>query len=377
MLSVPTLLRAPGCLRVPRPGSSFRAQGPVSSCGRASSTTKVRGSRLVPGNRRGTARRRTSPHATSPDGRTPPPTGRPPPPPQGPARAAPPGGSPRPPRAGVAAGAAGAPDAGVVTDEMVECAVAMVEAAAGVTRRYFRTPVGVDHKGDDSPVTIADREAEDAMRRVLEERFPGHAVFGEERPFKEGEGEGRRYVWVMDPIDGTKSFIIGKPLFGTLVSLTYDGRPVLGVIDQSVSRERWVGRAGHPTTLNGDPVRTRPCPELRLAYLQSTTPAMFEGALAPRYERLRSRVRIPMFGCDCYAYGLLALGLLDLVAEADLKPYDYMALVPVVEGAGGVMTDWEGRALAWSPYDGADFPGEVLAAGDPEAHRQALEALRA
>lgn len=218
------------------------------------------------------------------------------------------------------------------------------------------------------------------MRGLIGQAFPEHGIFGEEHGLKWGSGPGSKYMWVLDPIDGTKSFITGKPLFGTLISLVYDGTPILGIIDQPIIKERWVGVVGRPTTLNGTELRTRPCPDVKLAYLYATTPHMFEGATETAFNRLRDSVRIPMYGCDCYAYGLLAAGQCDLVVEADLKPYDYMALVPVVQGAGGKMTDWSGRPLVWQPTPGAadvrsGWPGEVCAAGDPQLHAAALSIL--
>ena len=207
----------------------------------------------------------------------------------------------------------------------------------------------MDVKPDASPVTAADRAAEAAMRSLVQRKAPNHAVFGEEGGLTRGAaGGGEPFVWVLDPIDGTKSFITGKPLFGTLIALvdTATGTPLLGVLDQPVLRERWLGVAGRPTTLNGEAVRVRACAQLRDAYMYSTTPFMFDAATRPPYDDLAAAVRMPMYGCDCYAYGLLALGLCDVVAEADLKPYDYMALVPIVTGAGGIMTDWRVRLSA-------------------------------
>lgn len=221
------------------------------------------------------------------------------------------------------------------------------------------------------------------MRALIASTFPDHGVFGEEHGLTRGRGAGADWLWVLDPIDGTKSFITGKPLFGTLIALLHKGTPLLGVVDQPVLRERWLGVAGRATTLNGAPVRTRPCPGgVKGAYMYSTTPHMFSGANEAAWARLRDRVRIPLYGCDCYAYGLLASGHCDLVAEADLKPYDYAALVPVVTGAGGVITDWAGRPLRWEPdaaagdgSSGGAAPGEVLAAGDPAVHAEALAIL--
>ncbi len=264
-----------------------------------------------------------------------------------------------------------------VTPEIISVAHELADAAAAVTTPYFRTAVPVDIKTDTSPVTIADRQAEIAMRAVITSRFPSHAIFGEEQGYTPGASS-NEYMWVIDPIDGTKSFITGKPLFGTLIALLHNGRPVLGIIDQPILKERWLGISGQATTLNNTPISTRTCPEVESAYMYATTPHMFTGASEVAFNRLRDQVRIPLYGCDCYAYGLLAAGHCDLVAEADLKPYDYMALIPVIKGAGGVVTDWSGKELCWSSEEAAQGvapPGEVLAAGDSTCHKKALELL--
>ncbi|MGE0151158.1 MAG: histidinol-phosphatase [Reyranellaceae bacterium] len=249
---------------------------------------------------------------------------------------------------------------------LIALATDMAEAAGDVIRRYFRTPVSVDVKADESPVTIADRQAETAMRTLIEKRRPRDGILGEEHGRERLEAE---YVWVLDPIDGTKAFITGMPVFGTLIGLLHRGRPVLGVIDQPILRERWLGIASEATTLNGRKVATRTCPSLDKAFLYSTAPDMFKGADAVAYERVKGKVRQPRFGGDCYAYGLLAMGFADLVIESSLQPYDYCAVIPVVEGAGGVMTDWQGQALT------IDSDGRVVAAGDRAAHAAALRAL--
>jgi len=251
-------------------------------------------------------------------------------------------------------------------DEFVAFAHRLADAAGAVARRYFRTPVAVDSKADLSPVTIADREAEAAMRTLIAATYPGHGVLGEEHGASD---TGADFVWVLDPIDGTRSFISGVPLFGVLVSLVAAGRPILGIIDQPISRERWLGRAGAPTTLNGAPVRTRACPALDAATLFATTPDMFQGADADAFARLKRRVHLVRHGADCYAAGLLAMGFIDLMVESALQPYDYCALVPVIEGAGGVITDWAGKPL------GLGSDGRIAVAGDRRAHRVALEAL--
>jgi inositol-phosphate phosphatase / L-galactose 1-phosphate phosphatase / histidinol-phosphatase len=187
------------------------------------------------------------------------------------------------------------------------------------------------------------------------------------------------FMWVLDPIDGTKAFITGKPSWGTLIALLHEGTPILGIIDQPITRERWIGVQGRQTMLNGKLVKARPCSNLSKAYMYSTTPLMFSGASEQAYNRLRDQVLSPQYGADCYAYGLLAAGFVDLVVEADMKPWDYLAMVPIVKGAGGVITDWNDRKLSWRVDKGGDsitaWSGEVLAAGDRRAHAEALKAL--
>ena len=174
-----------------------------------------------------------------------------------------------------------------------------------------------------TPVTAADRAAEAAMRGLIESRFPDHGIVGEEYGRVREDAE---FVWVLDPIDGTKSFISGVPLFGTLIALTRAGRPILGIIDQPISRERWVGAAGGRSTLNGAAIRCRVSPGLDDATLFATTPEMFRGPDAAGFARVSAAVKLTRFGADCYAYGLLAAGFVDLVLEASLKPYDFCAM---------------------------------------------------
>lgn len=242
----------------------------------------------------------------------------------------------------------------------------MAEAVRPIVLGYFRHGVAIDTKADASPVTIADREAEARMREMITQAFPDHGILGEEHGSVRLDAE---YVWVLDPIDGTKSFVTGKPLFGTLIALARRGRPVVGVIDAPALGERWIGVEGRPTTFNGQPASVRACPTLDQAWLYATSPQMFEGGDAAAFERLRLRCRATNYGADCYAFGLLANGTVDLVCEASTKPYDYCALVPVIQGAGGVMTDWGGRPLE------IESDGRVLAAGDAALHAAALAVL--
>jgi inositol-phosphate phosphatase/L-galactose 1-phosphate phosphatase/histidinol-phosphatase len=251
-------------------------------------------------------------------------------------------------------------------DPFLALASELADAAGAAVRPYFRRPLLVDDKPDLSPVTAADRTAETAMRELIARRFPAHGIIGEEFG---GEREEAEFVWVLDPIDGTKSFISGVPLFGTLIALAQRGRPILGIIDQPISRERWIGAAGRPTTLNGAPIRCRPCTSLGAATVFSTSPDMFKGDDAASHARVAAAVKLVRFGADCYAYGLLALGFIDLVIEASLKPYDFSAMLPIVEGAGGFATDWSGAPLTLAS------DGRVVVAGDRRAHQAALALL--
>ncbi|MDH3242096.1 MAG: histidinol-phosphatase [Alphaproteobacteria bacterium] len=242
----------------------------------------------------------------------------------------------------------------------------MADAAGEVLSHYFRTPLRVENKGDESPVTKADRDAEIAMRVLVADAYPDHGILGEEF---DPVNPGAEYTWVLDPIDGTKSFITGKPLFGTLVALARDGRPILGLINQPILGERWRGIEGMAATFNGEPARVRPCAALGSAILYATSPHMFQGADAEAFARVTGRVQHALYGGDCYAYGLLASGHADLVVEADLKPFDYAALVPVVEGAGGIITDWAGAPLTLAS------DGRVVAAGDRARHAEVVQLL--
>ena len=250
----------------------------------------------------------------------------------------------------------------------VAAAHAAADAAAAAIRPWFRAGATAELKGDASPVTVADRDAEAAMRGILSARFPDHAILGEEG----GEQRaGAPYRWVLDPIDGTRAFITGRPTFGTLIALLDGDTPVLGLIDQPITGERWLGVAGRPTVFSGayGAAGSRACATLAAAELSCTSPAIFRDAERPRWDRLAAQVARVSWGGDCYAYGLLALGQIDIVAEATLKLWDWAALVPVITGAGGSITDWAGRPL----HAGSD--GTVLALGDPALLPAAIHAL--
>jgi myo-inositol-1(or 4)-monophosphatase len=243
------------------------------------------------------------------------------------------------------------------------------DAAGAVLRRYFRAAIATEVKGDLSPVTVADRQAERAMRDLLAAAHPDHAILGEEDGLS---GGGARYRWTLDPIDGTRAFITGRPLFGTLVALLDGDRPVVGLLDQPITAERWIGRAGERTRFRGShgTVGTRGGRRLAECELSCTSPGMFNPSQAQQWQALAAQVARATYGGDCYAYGLLALGQIDIVAEAGMKLWDWAALEPIVFGAGGCMTDWHGAPLS------AAGDGTVLALADPSLLDEVVRALR-
>ncbi|KAJ0801211.1 putative phosphoric monoester hydrolase [Helianthus annuus] len=260
-------------------------------------------------------------------------------------------------------------------DRFAVIADKLADAAGDVIRKYFRKRFDIIDKEDLSPVTIADRAAEEAMISILQENLPSHAIYGEENGWQCKE-KSADYVWVLDPIDGTKSFITGKPLFGTLIALLERGKPILGVIDQPILRERWVGINGRTTRLNGEEISTRSCPKLSQAYMYTTSPHLFSGDAEVAFAKVRDKVKVPLYGCDCYAYALLASGHVDLVVESGLKPYDFLSLIPVIEGAGGAITDWNGNHLSWEASSNSQATSfNVVAAGDKQLLQQALDCL--
>ncbi len=253
-------------------------------------------------------------------------------------------------------------------DADIALALRLADAAAAAIRPHFRAGLASERKGDATPVTMADREAEQAMRRILKAEVPRDAVHGEEFGAEAGSS-GR--TWVLDPIDGTAGFLAGRPIFGTLIALVIEGWPVLGVIDQPILNERWVGATGRPTTFNGGPARTRLCRSLADATLATTGPHYFDDHDGGHFMGLAAKTdhRRMVMGGDCYNYAQLALGQLDVVCEAGLKLHDWAALVPVVEGAGGTMADWNGEPLH------AASSGHVIALGDPARLEDVVAAL--
>lgn len=253
-------------------------------------------------------------------------------------------------------------------DASMRFAQTLADAASPLTLGRFRQSFEVDTKRDESPVTIADRETEAELRAMIARRYPDHGILGEEHGRERLDAE---YVWVIDPIDGTRSFISGWPLWGTLIALLRDGRPLLGVIDAPAVGERWSAQVGEPTRLNGEPCRVSGCETLAEARFYTTSPFYFAADERKGLDQVMEQAALVRFGGDCYGYGLLASGHIDLIIETGLEPYDYLALVTVVEGAGGVISDWRGRPL------GLDSCGQVIAAASTELHRQALAMIAA
>ena len=243
-------------------------------------------------------------------------------------------------------------------DADIALAHRLADAAGAAIRPHFRSGLDSEAKADASPVTVADREGETAIRAILSGERPDDGVIGEEFG---SENPGASRQWVLDPIDGTTAFLAGRPIFGTLIALMVDGWPVLGLIDQPIASERWIGAAGQPTLFNGKEVRARPCPELSQATIATTGPHYFTESEGAQFMALAGQTdhKRMVMGGDCYNYAMLASGHLDIVCEAGLKLHDWAALAPVVEGAGGMLTDWAGDPL------NADSDGHVLALGDP------------
>ncbi|MCB1487441.1 MAG: histidinol-phosphatase [Bauldia sp.] len=245
----------------------------------------------------------------------------------------------------------------------------LADAASDSIMPFFRARVEVENKkasGFD-PVTAADRQAEAAMRQLIEAGFPDHGIVGEEYGSDRADAD---FVWVLDPIDGTRAFITGLPVWGTLIGLLHNGRPIFGMMAQPFTGERYAGdgeRAWYTGPGGARDISTRPCPELAEAALFTTSPHLFSEEERIAYERVEKTARMGRYGVDCYAYCMVGSGQADIVVEAGLQSYDIVALIPVVEGAGGRVTTWDGGSAASG--------GRIAASGDERLHEQLLETL--
>lgn len=221
-------------------------------------------------------------------------------------------------------------------------------------------------KGDGSPVTEVDQAVEDRLREMIAAAYPEHGVLGEERGATAIE---RDFVWTLDPVDGTLSYLAGIPAYGTLIGLLHRGAPILGVIDLPATGERWLAHDGLSTLRNGMPVSARACEDLASALLSTSGPEYLDAADRPAVERLKAATRWCTYGGNCVTYAQIACGRIDIGIDAAMGPYDYLPLVPIVSGAGGVITDWQGAPLVLGSGD------KVLAGGDARLHAKALEVL--
>jgi len=249
----------------------------------------------------------------------------------------------------------------------IEFAQKLADASAAVIRQYYRTGLAIDDKLDASPVTQADREAEQVMRALINAERADEGIIGEEFG---AEREDADWVWVLDPVDGTKAFITGRPLFVTLIGLLYRGQPVLGVVNQPIANERWVGVVGQGCTLNGETITVSQITELARARIGTTGPQYFSEAGLKAFNQLQAGGRFTVYGGDGYQYALVATAGLDIVIEEGLKLHDFAAVAPVVIAAGGVMTDWQGQPLQKGSV------GRVIAAANPQLHQLALAAMQ-
>lgn len=251
---------------------------------------------------------------------------------------------------------------------IVELANRLADDARPIVRQYFRTRPEIDSKQDQSPVTIADRKIELMMRELITDAFPDHGIRGEEFAAHQALAD---WCWHLDPIDGTKSFLSGSLCFGTQVALTYRGTPMLGLIDQPITEERWFSQKNVPTTFNGRPVETSACTRLDQAILYTSDLVLFDESRREKFDRLRNEAVLTRYSHDCYAAGLLAMGQTDLLIETGVHAYDIAAQIPIIEEAGGVVSDWFGNMPQ------LDRQGDFLAAATPALHAQALALLMA
>jgi inositol-phosphate phosphatase / L-galactose 1-phosphate phosphatase / histidinol-phosphatase len=253
------------------------------------------------------------------------------------------------------------------SEDLLKAALEISAAAAAIPMQYFRSSIVVEDKPDHTPVTIADRETEANIRRAIEKRFPTHAILGEEFGKTDRQAD---YTWIVDPIDGTRSFICGFPLFGMLLGVMRGDEPIVGVIRMPALNESFAGRRGAGAFKDGTPISCRrdiKLKDARIVINEANRMVMNEPL---RLRRLMSAGQIRRFFNDCYPFALLASGQIDVVIDSDLQPYDYLPIVPVVEAAGGVMTAWHGEKL------GLGSDGSVIAAATPELHREVMSLLR-
>jgi histidinol phosphatase-like enzyme (inositol monophosphatase family) len=251
-------------------------------------------------------------------------------------------------------------------DDFAASASTMADASGELIRTEQQKAFDLEIKDDGSPVTSVDKAAEMSIRNIIAELHPDHGIIGEEYAAHAADSE---FVWVIDPIDGTLPFLAGFPVFGTLIALLHNGAPVLGVIDMPMTRERWMGGSNLPSTYNGKPVRTRACENLASALMSTSNPDFYDTASVPALKRMQQATRLSVYGGSCMAYGQIASGRIDVGIDVQFEVFDYLALVPVIAGAGGITTDWNGDPLDIKSGD------QFIAAGDERTHAEALKVL--
>ena len=238
---------------------------------------------------------------------------------------------------------------------------------AGITSmEYFRTSLDIDNKNDETPVTIADKNTELRIRSMIEKEYPNHGILGEEFDSVNPDAE---FIWVIDPIDGTRSYIAGHKDFGNLISLTKNKKPIIGIINCPAHNERWVGAMKHNSTINQQPAKTSSVTKIEDSYLFTSGLYFDEPHLRKAVDKITNKVRYYRYGGDCYMYGMIASGLIDIVIEDTLKAHDYMALVNVIEGAGGVISDKFGNEIT------TDSQGSVVASANKELHSKLISLI--
>ncbi len=250
--------------------------------------------------------------------------------------------------------------------EFIEAAGRMADASGASIRTDGQKIFDVEKKGDGSPVTSVDKATEDIIREIIATTYPDHGTIGEERDDHAPDSE---FVWALDPIDGTLPFLAGIPVYGTLIALLHHNKPVLGVIDMPMTGDRWIGCEGQPTTRNGEACQTRSCATLSEAMMSTSNPDFYDETNISALEQMRAQANWAVYGGSCMAYAQIATGRIDVGIDVLFDVYDYIALVPIIQGAGGIITDWSGKSL------GLDSGDRFIAAGDRRVHEQALEIL--
>jgi len=239
----------------------------------------------------------------------------------------------------------------------------MLNVSGDLIREIGTKPFETEIKGDGSPVTTVDQAVEDRIREIILETHPDHGILGEEREYTNADAE---LAWTIDPIDGTLPFLAGFPVFGTLLGLLHNGVPVLGVIDIPMTRERWIGWQNAPTTHNGKQVHTRSCAELAEAMMSTSNPDFYNEQDRPYLETMKEATKLNVYGGSCMAYAQIATGRIDIGFDVAFDIHDYLPLIPVIEGAGGIVTDWRGDRLTKTSGD------RFVACGDKRLHEQAI-----